>query len=266
MRLLRSVTRGMLVLWDRGFHGYEMAVAARQRGAHFLGRVPSNVGLRPIQPLSDGSYLAWLRPADRGPVAPRQVPALLVRVVEYRLNAPGRPGHRQRHRLMTSVLNPRVAPARELAVTYHDRWEAELVIDEQDTHLRLVRRPLRSQKPEGVIQELYGLLIAHYAVRTVMVEAAAEVGLSPLRLSFTHAVECVRSAIREFQQVQRCHHAALYARLLRDVARGRLPVRDGRSNPRVVRRQQSKFPVKREHHYGAKKPCTPFADTVVLLN
>lgn len=266
LRLLRSVSRGMLLLWDCGFHGYQMAVRTRQRHAHFLGRVPSNVVLRPGRSLPDGSFLAWVRPAQRGPVAARQVAPLLVRVVQYTLDAPGRTGHGERHRLMTSLLNPRVAPAVDLVCTYHERWEAELMIDEQDTHLRLVQHPLRSQKPIGVVQELYGLLLAHYAVRRVMVDAGAAFEIAPTRLSFVHAVHVLRRALPEFQMVLREQQERLYQRVLRDIARGRLPQRDTRINPRVVRRQQSKFPVKRPSHHAAPRLMKTFRETVVLLN
>src|SRR2546423_492350 len=83
----------------------------------------------------------------------------------------------------------REPPAVALVCAYHERWEIELTTDEIDTHQRLVQHPLRSQKPGGVIQELYGLLLAHYAVRALMAEAAAQEGLAPPRLSFVHAVE-----------------------------------------------------------------------------
>ena len=266
LRLLRSLDAGMLLLWDRGFHGYAMAAATRQCGAHFLGRVPSNVVLRPVKHLADGSFLAWIRPAERGPVAARRVPSLRVRVIEYTLDAPGRTGHAERHRLMTSLLDPAVASAVEVVCTYHDRWEGELVIDEQDTHLRLVQHPLRSQKPVGVLQALYGLLLAHYAIRRLMVDAAAHIGLPPTRLSFVHAVHVICRALPEFQMVAPEQQPRLYQRLLRDIARGRLPLPDGRINPRVVRRQQSKFPVKRPGHRAAPPRMQSFRATVVLHN
>jgi hypothetical protein len=265
LRLLRSLEAGMLLMWDQGFHGYVMASGTLKAKGHFLGRVPSNVVLKPEKYLSDGSFLAWLRPADRGPVAARRVPPLLVRVIEYTLDAPGRTGHEEHHRLMTSLLDEKQAEAVEVVCCYHERWEEELVIDEQDTHLRLAQAPLRSQKPEGVIQELYGLLLAHYAIRRVMVDAGEMAGVAPRRLSFVHAVHVVRRGVAEFQQAAEEQQGALYVRLLRDVARGKLPERDGRSNPRVVRRQQSKFPVKRAHHRAAPKLKKPFRETVVLL-
>jgi hypothetical protein len=265
-RLLRSVGQGMLLMWDCGFHSYEMAARTRQRQAQFLGRVPSTVVFRPVRVLSDGSYLAWLRPAQRGPVAQRRDAGMMVRVIEYTLDAPGRTGHGERHRLMTSLLTEEGAPAVELVCTYHARWEGELVIDEQDTHLRLVQHPLRSKKPVGVIQELYGLLLAHYAVRRAMVDAGEACGRAPTQLSFVHAVWVILRAVGEFQMVEADQQGRLYQRMLRDIGRGRLPPRDGRINPRVVRRQQSKFPVKRPGHRAAPRLLKPFRDTVVLLN
>jgi hypothetical protein len=266
LRLLRSLQPGMLLMWDQGFHGYPMASTTRKHKAQFLGRVPKNVVLTAHKYLPDGSYLAWLRPADRGPVAARRVAPILVRVVEYTLDAPGRTGHGEHHRLMTSLVEWEEAGALELVLCYHERWEEELVIDEVDTHLRVVQHPLRSQKPVGVIQELYGVLLAHYAVRRVMVDAAKGAGVAPRRLSFVHTVHVVRRAVAEFQQVAEEQRPVLYGRLLRDVARGRLPARDGRLNPRVVRRQQSKFPVKRAHHCAAPRLKKSFRETVVLLN
>jgi hypothetical protein len=266
LRLLRSLEAGMLLMWDQGFHGYAMASATLKRQAHFLGRVPRNVVLRANQPLADGSFLAWLRPADRGPVASRRGPALLVRVVEYTLDAPGRTGHGEHHRLMTSLLDEKQAEAVDLVCCYHERWEEEVTLDEVDTHLHLVQHRLRSQKPVGVIQELYGLLLTHYAIRRVMLDAGELAGVAPRGLSFVHAVHVVRGAVAEFQMVAQEQQPRLYERLLRDVARGKLPKRDGRINPRVVRRAQSKFLVKRACHRVACPLKTSFRETVVLLN
>lgn len=96
--------------------------------------------------------------------------------------------------------HPRLAPTREVACAYHERWAIELVIDEIDTHHRLVGRTLRSRTPTGVMQELYGLLLARYAVRVLMHEAAVTVDVDVDRLSFVHGLEIVRDAVPEFQQ------------------------------------------------------------------
>jgi len=180
LRLLRHVGAGVLLLLDRGFYSYEMST--RATGAHVLGRVPSTVTLRVRHLLPDSSYWAYSYPADRE--RKKRGDHLLVRVIVYTLTDPARPGYGETHRLVTTLLDAQEAPALDLIVAYHERWEIELTIDEIDTHQRLVRRPLRSQKPVGVIQELYGLLSAPYAVRALMAEAAATAALS-------HAWSCL---------------------------------------------------------------------------
>jgi hypothetical protein len=207
-RLLRSVKRGMLLLWDRGFHDFDMVLATRRRGAHGLGRLPAHLKPIPLRTLSDGSMLAALVPSD---YARRQRgERILVRVITYTITDPALPGYGEEHRLITTLLNPRVAPAHEVACCYHERWEIEITIDEIDTHQRLVGRTLRSLTPMGVIQELYGLLLAHYAVRVLMHAAALGADVDPDRLSFVHAVEIVRDAVPEFQQVAPAQRRALY--------------------------------------------------------
>ncbi len=153
-RLLRSVARGMLVLWDRGFHDFDMVRATRQRGAHVLSRLPASVKPLPLRSLPDGSLLAYLLPSDDA--RRRRGVRILVRVITYTITDPALPGYGETHRVLTTLLNPRLAPAHDLACGYHERWEIEIVIDEIDTHQRLVGRTLRSLTPMGVIQELYG--------------------------------------------------------------------------------------------------------------
>jgi hypothetical protein len=153
-----------------------------------------------------------------------------------------------------------------LACEYHQRWEVEITIDEVNTHQRLPNIPLRSQKPIGVIQEAYGLLIAHYAVRAVMHDAAVQAGLDPDRLSFTNAVRIICDAVPEFQITSPEQLPRLYRRLLNDIARHRLPERDDRSNPRVIKRKMSKFKLKREQHHHWPQPSRTFQEAVAILN
>jgi hypothetical protein len=188
----------------------------------------------------------------------------LVRIIEYTLTDPALPGYGEIHRLVTTLLDPDAYPALDLVCAYHERWEIELVVDEMDTHQRLTEGTLRSLKPIGVIQELCGLLIAHYAVRFVMHDAAVQTHLDPDRLSFVHALEVVRSAIPEFQMTATDQLPALYSRLLRDIADVRLPPRRMRSNPRVVKRKMSNFHLKRPEHYHWPQPTQPFRQAVCL--
>lgn len=261
-RLLRSVGPGTLLAWDAGLHSHAMVAQTLARGAHCLGRVPSAVRLPAIGRLADGTYLAQLyAAADRQ----QRGPPLVVRVIEYTITDPARAGAGQRHRLLTSLLDPAAAPALDLVCAYHERWEIELVIDEQDTHQRLVQHPLRSKKPVGVLQELYGLLLAHYAIRALMAEAAAQVPLDPRRLSFVHAVQLITDAIPEFQQVRPAQRPALYQRLLADIRRHRLPPRANRQNPRVVKRTRAKYPPKRNAQPLPPLTTACFREAVQLL-
>jgi hypothetical protein len=263
VRLLRRVGPGMLLLWDRGFYSFEMIERTRARSAHVLGRVPAGVTLRPRQLLPDGSYWAYIYPAD--PQRRQRGDHLLVRVIVYTLRDPARPGYGETHRLVTTLLDAQEAPALAVICAYHERWEIELTIDEIDTHQRLVQHPLRSHKPVGVIQELYSLLLAHYAVRALMARAAAQAGLAPTGLSFAHAVELIRVALDDFQLVAPVHHPLLYQRLLRDIAACRLPPRAPRTNPRVVKRKMSKFKLKRGPSAPSTQHLGAFATAIHIL-
>jgi hypothetical protein len=262
-RLLRSVGPGMLLMWDRGLHSYAMLAKARHRGAHVLGRLKANIRPQWIRTLSDGSWLGWLWEVDeRGRRTRRRQ---MVRVIEYTLVDPARPGHGELHRLITTLLSAQEYPAQELVVAYHERWEIETTIDEQQTHQRLALRPLRSRKPVGVIQELYGLLIGHYLIRFLMHEAALEAGIDPDRISFVHALRLIGEAISDFEIASPERLPALYGRLLRDIVAGRLPERRNRSNPRVVKRKMSNFPLKRDPHRRWPQPTRTFQEAVCLI-
>jgi Insertion element 4 transposase N-terminal/Transposase DDE domain len=263
LRLLRSVETGMLVMWDRGFHDFDMLVRARAHGAHALGRLPAHVKAKPVHRLSDGSYLAYLYPSDYQ--RRKRGEHVLVRIIEYTLTDPALPGYAEVHRLVTTLLDAEAYPAWEVACAYHERWEIEIVIDEVDTHQRLAGRPLRSLKPLGVIQELYGLLIAHYAIRYLMHEAALHAGLDPDQLSFVNALRVIGDAVPEFQMTTPDQLESLYARLLCDIAAGRLPARRLRSNPRVVKRKMSKFHLKRAEHAHWPQPTRSFRDAVEII-
>jgi len=262
-RMLRSLTPGMLVMWDRGFHDYDMLVDARHQGAHVLSRLPAHVKPKPVCSLPDGSYLAYLYPSE--PHRRKRGEHILVRIISYTLKDPALVGYGETHRLVTTLLNHQLYPALDLVCAYHERWEIELVIDEIDTHQRLSQRPLRSKKPVTVIQEAFGLLIAHFVIRFLMHQAALLFDIDPDRLSFTAALELVRNAIDEFQMTARDQLHILRQRLLADMAQARLPLRRLRSNPRVVKRKMSKFLKKRPEHHHSVHPQMPFRDAVLLI-
>ncbi len=262
-RMLRSITADMLVMWDRGFHDFDMFAGVLRRQGQALGRLPAHVKPKRVRTLPDGSYLAYIYPADHQ--RRKRGEHLLLRIVEYTITDPALPGFGEVHRLATTLLDHQCAPALELACCYHERWEIELVIDEVDDHQRLAGRPLRSLKPVGVIQELYALLIAHYAVRFAMHEAALLTASDPDRLSFTHALQVIHEAIAEFQMTATELLPRLYQRMLHDIAAGRLPARRLRTNPRVVKRKMSKFRLKRPEHYHWPQPTRTFREAVALI-
>jgi len=195
--LLRSITPGMLLLWDRGFHAYEMVQGTLAREAHFLGRTKRNVVLRPTEVLTDGSFLAKVYPSytDRQ----RDAHGIELRVIEYALDTAAGPG-RETYRLLTSLLDEHAFPADHLAATYHERWEIETALDEVKVHQWAHPRPLRSKHPREVVQEVYGLLLAHLAIRTIMHQAALRDGLDPDQLSFTGTLRVLRRAITRAQR------------------------------------------------------------------
>jgi Insertion element 4 transposase N-terminal/Transposase DDE domain len=195
--LLRSVGPGMLLLWDRGFHGYEMLQRTRARGADFLGRTKTNVVLPPAEVLPDGSYLSAVYPSQTA--RRRRAGGLVVRVVEYALDPPAGPGT-ERYRLLTSLLDAAAFPAQTLAATYHERWEGETALAEVKVHQWAHPRPLRSKRPREVVQEVSGLLLAHLAIRTLMHQAAVQDGVDPDRLSFTGALRVLRRALPRAQR------------------------------------------------------------------
>jgi Insertion element 4 transposase N-terminal/Transposase DDE domain len=269
-RLLRSVKKGMLVLFDQGLWAAERVIAVRKCGAHVLCRLPSTVKPVVERPLSDGSHLVWVSPsssrkASQANAKGKDRERIQVRLIEYTIDDPAMPGCGEKYRIITSLADPDLYPARELAVAYHERWEIEIAFDELEAHqLRLPCAPLRSKKPVGVLQELYGLLIAHWVVRSFMHQAAQEAEADPDRLSFTRALRVIRDVLNDFQMLDPSCWPRLHRWMLLRIAERLLPTRAARSNPRVVKCRQSKFPVKREKHKDLPPLPKTFAQAIVL--
>jgi hypothetical protein len=180
--------QGMLCLADRFFFGFALWGQVQATGAQLLWRVKRNLRLPVEKRLADGSYLSRIYASQKD--RRHQTNGVVVRVIEYRLEKV--PGAEPLYRLLTTILDPTQAPAKELAALYHERWEIETALDELKTHLRGAKIVLRSKKPDLVRQEFYGLLMAHFAVRGLMHEAALKADEDPDRLSFVHAVRVVR--------------------------------------------------------------------------
>jgi len=183
-----SLRKGMLCLADRNFFGFALWNQACARGADLLWRVKKNLRLPVEKPLPDGSYLSRIYASEKD--RRHGTDGVVVRVIDYRLE--GVADAEPLYRLLTTILDLSDAPAGELAALYHERWEIEGALDELKTHLRGAQIILRSKTPDLVRQEFYGLLMAHFAIRGLMHEAALKAGEDPDRLSFLHAVRVVR--------------------------------------------------------------------------
>jgi hypothetical protein len=196
-QVVPALQKGMLCLAERFFPGYQLWQAATQTGADLLWRTRQNARLEVDRRLPDGSYLSrlYLCISDRR----NRRKAIVVRVIDYRLKDV--PDAEPVYRLITTILDPKQAPARELAALYHERWEIETALDELKTHLRGAQIVLRSKTPELVKQEFYGLLMAHFAIRGLMHEAALQADEDPDRLSFLHSVRVVQRRLPRFAAI-----------------------------------------------------------------
>jgi hypothetical protein len=196
-RVMTHLEAGMLCLADRGFFGYALWKQAAATGADLVWRIKKNALLPCERRLADGSYLSRIYASRKDRRHDQK--GIIVRVIEYRLE--GVEDGELLYRLLTTVLEDGKAPARDLAALYHERWEIENVFDEFKTHLRGRQAVLRSKTPELVEQELYGFLLAHFAIRGLMHEAALKGDLDPDRLSFVHTVRVVRRKLSTFAAI-----------------------------------------------------------------
>jgi hypothetical protein len=196
-QVISGLQQGILCLADRNFYGFKLWNEAATTGAALLWRVKTNLRLPGEQRLADGSYLSRVYGSKRD--LRRRQNGVVVRVIEYQLE--GVAQAEPLYRLITTLLDPDQAPAAELAALYHERWEIETALDELKTHLRGGGIVLRSKTPELVQQEFYGLMMAHYAVRGLMHEAALKAEVDPDTLSYLHAVRVVRRKLPSFVSI-----------------------------------------------------------------
>ena len=193
-KVIPSLRPGMLCMADRFFPGYKLWRMAAKTGADLLWRVRQNARLEVEKRLPDGSYLSRIYASTKNRRKKRN--GIVVRVIEYRLKDVT--GAEPMYRLNTTIVDHEKAPAKELAVLYHERWEIETTLDELKTHLRGAQIVLRSKTPELVRQEFFGLLMAHFAIRGLMHEAALKVDEDPDRLSFVHSVHVVQRRMARY--------------------------------------------------------------------
>jgi hypothetical protein len=190
-RLFHRLEPGMLCMADRGFFGFELWLAAAARGADLLWRVQRTLRLPEVERLSDGSYLSHIY--LNGGHHKRGKPQI-VRVISFTVTLKGKS---EPYRVITTILDPKRAPALELARLYASRWTIETAFGELKVHQRDRRLLLRSKLPELVEQDVYGLLLAHFGVRRLMCESAKQEHIEPADLSFSHALHVIVQRLPE---------------------------------------------------------------------
>jgi hypothetical protein len=196
-KVVPSLRQGMLCMADRFFPSYKLWRAAARTGADLLWRTRQKARLEVEKRLPDGSYRSRIYASTKDRRKKRN--GIVVRVIDYHLKnvADAEPIYR----LLTTILDPQQAPAKELAALYHERWEIETALDELKTHLRGAQIVLRSKTPELVRQEFFGLLMAHFAIRGLMHEAALKADEDPDRLSFVHSVHVVQRRMARYGSI-----------------------------------------------------------------
>lgn len=196
-QVIPSLRKGMLCMADRFFPSYKFWRMATKTGADLLWRTRQNARLDGEKRLPDGSYLSRIYASTSDRRNGRK--GIIVRVLDYHLKDVE--GSEPLYRLITTILDHKQAPAKELAALYHERWEIETTLDELKTHLRGAQIVLRSKTPDLVRQEFFGLLMAHFAIRGLMHEAALKADEDPDRLSFLHSVRVVQRRMARYAAI-----------------------------------------------------------------
>lgn len=263
--MAKHVYRGLpeksLLFFDINFCSTELMTTVIESKSDFLGRCKWNRCFKKFEVLSDGTYLSKIYATDYDRVHDRN--GTTVRVIEYTIDDPNRVGHQEKHRLLTTLVDEKAHPAEALIQLYHERWEEEVSIDEAKTHLRS-KPNLRSESPQRVVQEIYGLLIAHFVIRKLAFEAAKRVEIAPRSISFTGTLRVLRTRLPESPR-SRALHDEWYESTLEEVSQKVLEPRRNRINPRVIKRTQSKWPKKREKDRKLPQLTHKFDETIRLL-
>lgn len=190
--LVDRLEPGMVLLADRGFTGFALWKQASATGADLVWRAKNNVVPRHIETFEDGSWLGELRASN----TKLNTEHVVVRVVDYHVDD-GRGAPTGPFRLFTTMVDPGEVTAADLAAAYAQRWEIESVFDELKTHQRGSKVVLRSKSPALVQQEIWGHLCCHYAIRTLMFEAAHDAEIDPDRVSFVAALRITRRSLSQ---------------------------------------------------------------------
>ena len=188
--LLAELKKDMLLSADRGFYSYSAWKDSAATGAALLWRMKANNLLPVLKEFRDGSYLSTIYPSSKD--RRNNTEGISVRVIEYEVTT----GEDvSTFRLITTILDPIAADADDLATAYAQRWGIESCFDEIKTHQRGPGLVLRSKTPDGVLQEIYGFLCVHYAIRSLIGTVAQHFEEDPLRFSFIRTLRAARRSL-----------------------------------------------------------------------
>lgn len=258
--LLEYLDRGMMLLADRHFGIAPIICPLIKRKVAFLIRVKKSQ-LFPVEKvLSDGSYLSTIYPCKNDRRCGR--PGKTVRVIRYTHRDPHRTGCGEVHVLVTSLLDAERYPATELIELYHTRWEEEIAFSEWKVAM-CQGVMLRSQSPEMVRQELWGMLLSHFIVRTLIFRSAEEAGVEPIQISFTGALDILHARLPEATKSRPMAKKWL-AELIREIGREQLPPRVARINPRKLKKRSKAWPTKHDSDRKPPPPSGPFAEQIEI--
>lgn len=264
-QLWDSIPDDALLYEDRGFFSYKSWEKLHE-SHYLLVRAFKSMVLKPIEHLSDGSYLAKIYPSSW--YRDNDCRGIVVRVIDYTLDDPQRTGHGELHRLLTNLLDADEYPAMDFILDYHERWEHELVFDEQKTHQDPCRAEkttnLRSETTDGLRQELYALSLAHFVIRATMLQAAKSADVDPDRLSFKGCFHILKTRLPECQFVSLGDLQAWYKNVIWEMSCETIPPRRNRINPRVIKRKMSRWYKCRPHHRQLPPLLKTFKQTVVM--
>lgn len=249
LKVLDNLGKGDVVLMDRGISAVWLWQECLQREEEFLGRISASWKPQILRGLGKGNWLVRINgfilvENEEGEVKQRRT-SMVARLIQYQV------GRGEVVRLITSLIDHRKFPARELALLYHERWECELAYDELKTHLSTVTHGtldtiFRSKFPRGVLQETYALLAIYNLIRGLMEEAGDAHGIPSLQLSFVDSVEVIKQSLPEFQSASPRRQKLLYTKLLADIAACKLRPRRNRFYPRKVKQKMSNYGLKRK--------------------
>jgi hypothetical protein len=239
--LLKKLRKGDLLLADRHFAAAHFYFCYKSIGLEFLTKAHQRLKIsriKPIKSYSRDDFIGWLKINKNyrrtDPHMPAQIMVRFIRVLVRER------GQRKTVWLVTSLLDDKLYPAREIAELYGKRWRIETLFKE--VKINLSSDVLRSLSSEGIRKEVTARLIAVNIVRTIMLEAAIECGVDPVRISFVHAVRAILNFAPAFSCEPIWRLPQIYKAMLTEIGTHLVPERPGRNEPRAVTRERKHYP------------------------